>query len=326
MDITKLIVGLVLLMGGGEAVVRGASSVARRLGISPLAIGLTVVAFGTSAPELAVNITAAIADRSALSFGNIIGSNLANIGLVVGCCGLIRALPIRSVVVAREIPMMLLATIVVIVMAADRTLDGEAPFLDRGDGVVMLLFFSVFLYYTVGDLLRQRADHAVVNDLISNDPPDSSRGVTFFRDSLLTLSGFGALLYGADLTVEGASTVARHFEIPEVVIGMVVVAIGTSLPELTAGLIATLRGHMELAIGTVVGSNVFNLLLVLSVTICIRPLEIPEHGMKDLFCALGLSIALLVVSMTNRRRILRVEAGLLLTVYITYLSWRAAAF
>ncbi len=145
MDVLKLIFGLILLMGGGEAVVRGASAVARRLGISPLAIGLTVVAFGTSAPELAVNITAAIADQPALSFGNIIGSNLANIGLVVGCCGLIRALPIRSVVVAREIPMMLLATIVVIVMAADRTLDGEAPFLDRGDGVLMLLFFSVFL-------------------------------------------------------------------------------------------------------------------------------------------------------------------------------------
>jgi cation:H+ antiporter len=326
MDVAKLIVGLILLMGGGEAVVRGASAVAGRLGISPLAIGLTVVAFGTSAPELAVNITAAIADRSALSFGNIIGSNLANIGLVVGCCGLIRALPIRSVVVAREIPMMLLATVVVIVMAADRTLDGEAPFLDRGDGVLMLMFFSVFLYYTVGDLLRQRADHPAVEDLVSNDLSESSRGITYYRDSLLTLAGFGALLYGADLTVDGASAVARHFEIPEVVIGMAVVAIGTSLPELTAGLIATLRGHMELAIGTVVGSNVFNLLLVLAITICIRPLEIPEHGMKDLFCALGLSIALLVVSMTNHRRILRVEAGLLLTVYITYLSWRAAAF
>ena len=191
---------------------------------------------------------------------------------------------------------------------------------------MMLLFFSVFLYYTVGDLLRQRADHPVLDDSVSSDLPDENRRVAFPRDSLLTLVGFGSLLYGAGLTVEGAIAVARHFEIPEVVIGMAVVAIGTSLPELTAGLIATLRGHMELAIGTVVGSNVFNLLLVLAITICIRPLEIPEHGMKDLFCALGLSIALLVVSMTNDRRILRVEAGLLLTVYIAYLSWRAAAF
>ncbi len=326
MDVLKLIAGLVLLMWGGEAVVRGASAVARRLGISPLAIGLTVVAFGTSAPELAVNITAAIADQPALSFGNIIGSNLANIGLVVGCCGLIRALPIRSVVVAREIPMMLLATVVVIVMAADQFVDNEPPALDRGDGIVMLLFFSVFLFYTVGDLLRQRTDHPVLENLVSSDPPEVNRRVAFSRDSLLTLAGFGSLLYGANLTVEGAIAVARDFEIPEVVIGMAVVAIGTSLPELTAGLIATLRGHMELAIGTVVGSNIFNLLLVLAITICIRPLEIPEHGMKDLLCALGLSIVLLVVSLTNHRRILRVEASLLLTVYAAYLSWRAANF
>jgi cation:H+ antiporter len=285
-----------------------------------------VVAFGTSAPELAVNITAAIGNQPGLSFGNIIGSNLANIGLVVGCCGLIRALPINSVVVAREIPMMLLATVVVIVMASDSVVDGGPPVLGLGDGILMLLFFSVFLYYTVGELLRQRADHPVNEDLISSDPPGVSRRVAFSRDMLLALAGFGALLYGADLTVEGAVSLARRFEVPEVVIGMVVVAIGTSLPELAAGLIATLRGHMELAIGNVVGSNVFNLLLVLAVTACIRPLEIPERGMTDLIFSLILSTALLVVSMTNHRRILRAEAGLLLAAYLAYLSWRAATF
>jgi cation:H+ antiporter len=222
--------------------------------------------------------------------------------------------------------MMLLATLVTIVMAADQFIDGETPILDRGDGVLLLLFFSVFLYYTVGELLRQRADHPVHEDLVSSDLPGVSRRVAFSRDSLLALSGLGALLYGADLTVDGATALARQFEVPEVVIGMVVVAIGTSLPELAAGLIATLRGHMELAIGTVVGSNVFNLLLVLAVTVCIRPLEIPEHGMTDLFCVLMLSLALMVVALTNRRRILRAEAGLLLAVYVTYLSWRAATF
>jgi cation:H+ antiporter len=325
MDVLWLICGLLLLTGGGDAVVRGASAVAQKLGISPLAIGLTVVAFGTSAPELAVNITAAVADEPDLSFGNIIGSNLANIGLVVGCCGLVRALPIRSVVVAREIPMMVLATIVTIVMAADRLVDGETPILDRGDGILLLLFFSVFLYYTVGELLRQRTDHPVLEDLLASDLRDASRGVTFTRDSLLALAGFGALLYGAGLTVDSATSLARRFEVPEVVIGLGIVAIGTSLPELATGLMATLRGHMELAIGNVVGSNVFNLLLVLPVTVCIRPLEIPARGMIDLLVALGLSIALLVVSVTNHRRILRAEAGLLLAAYIAYVGWRAMA-
>ena len=326
MDAIRLIIGVALLLGGGEAVVRGAAALARKLDISPLAIGLTVVAFGTSAPELAVNVTAAFANEPDLSFGNIVGSNLANIGLVVGCCGLIRALPIRSVVVAREIPMMLLATVAIIVMAADPLVDGDAPFLDRGDGIVMLLFFSVFLYYTVGGLLRQRTEHAVLEDLIASELPGVSRGIAFTRDSLITLAGFGALLYGADFTVEGASALARRFDVPEVVIGMAVVAVGTSLPELAAALIATLRGHMELAIGTVVGSNIFNLLLVLAVTVCIRPVEVPEHGMIDLGFAAALSVALLVVSLTSYRRILRAEAGLLLAAYVAYVAWRATTY
>ena len=305
---------------------RGASSLATKLGISPLAIGLTVVAFGTSAPELAVNVTAAFTDRPGLSFGNIVGSNLANIGLVVGCCGLVRALPIHSVVVRREIPMMLLATIATIVMAADRMVDGDAPYLDRGDGIILLLFFSVFLYYTLGELIRQRADHPVHEDLVSSDLPGVGPRIAVTRDSLLALAGLGALLYGADLTVDGATSLARSLGVSDTIIGMVVVAVGTSLPELAAGLVATLRGHMELAIGNVVGSNVFNLLLVLAITVCIRPLEIPEYGMLDLGFAALLSVALMVVSLTNARRIIRVEAGMLLTTYIAYVSWRALSF
>ena len=326
MDVIQLILGLALLLGGGEAVVRGASALATKLGISPLAIGLTVVAFGTSAPELAVNVTAAFTDRPGLSFGNIVGSNLANIGLVVGCCGLVRALPIHSVVVRREIPMMLLATIATIVMAADRMVDGDAPYLDRGDGIILLLFFSVFLYYTLGELIRQRADHPVHEDLVSSDLPGVGPRIAVTRDSLLALAGLGALLYGADLTVDGATSLARSLGVSDTIIGMVVVAVGTSLPELAAGLVATLRGHMELAIGNVVGSNVFNLLLVLAITVCIRPLEIPEYGMLDLGFAALLSVALMVVSLTNARRIIRVEAGMLLTTYIAYVSWRALSF
>jgi cation:H+ antiporter len=323
-DFLTLIIGLALLLGGGEAVVRGASALAREVGISPLAIGLTIVAFGTSAPELAVNVTAAIADKPSLSFGNIVGSNLANIGLVVGTCGLIRALPIHSVVVAREIPMMLLATVAILVMAADRLVDGDAPYLDRGDGILMLLFFAVFLYYIVGELLRQRAEHPEQEDLLASALPGVSSGVAATRNGLVLLAGFGALLYGADLTVGGATELARRFGVPELVIGMGVVAIGTSLPELAAGLMATLRGHMALAIGNVVGSNIFNLLLVLPVTVCIRPMEIPAGGMTDLAFAVVLSIVLLVVSLTNHRRILRAEAGLLFASYVGYLAWRTS--
>lgn len=319
-QVGRLLLGMLLLLGGGEAVVRGAASVSRRLGVSPLAIGLTVVAFGTSAPELAVNLTAALSGQMALSFGNIFGSNLANIGLVVGCCGLIRALPINSIVVAREIPMMLLATLVTMILSVD--FFGDSRSLDRTDGMIMLLFFAVFLYYTIGELIRQHADHPSMEELVGSELPGSGPGVAFARDSLLTLAGFGALLYGADITVDSAEILARMAGVPEIIIGMAVVAIGTSLPELAAGVMATLRGHMEIAIGNVVGSNIFNLLLVLATTVMIREMPVPEFGIADMLATGVMSVALLVVSMTYRRQILRVEAFSLLIAYLGYVSWR----
>ncbi len=321
-DVLILVIGLVLLLGGGEAVVRGSASLARSFGISDLAIGLLIVAFGTSAPELAVNVTAAFAGETDLSFGNIIGSNMANVGLVVGVCGRIRALEIDSVVVSREIPMMLLATLVTIVMAADSWIEGDTARFDRGDGIVMFLFFCVFLYYTVGGLIRQRPNHATLEELVASELPGVGPRLTFARDALVTVSGFGALLYGANLTVDSAVGLARAFGVPEVVIGISLVAVGTSLPELATGVMATLRGRVEIAIGTVIGSNIFNLLFVLAVTVFIRPLEIPAWGMVDLAVAALLALALFAVSISAGRRILRAEAAALVIIYFGYMFWR----
>jgi len=150
-DIFELVGGLLLLLGGGEWVVRGATRLARALGVSPLAIGLTVVAFGTSAPELAVNVIAAVRDRGGISFGNIIGSNMANIGLIIGITALIRPILIGGVVIRRELPMMLLATACVMIMSSDAMLGRRDNFLDRSEGMVLLLLFMVFVYYTLGD-------------------------------------------------------------------------------------------------------------------------------------------------------------------------------
>ena len=318
-----LALGLVLLLGGGEAVVRGAASLARSMGISDLAIGLLVVAFGTSAPELAVNATAAFTGGSDLSFGNIIGSNLANIGLVVGVCGLMRALQIESVVISREIPMMLLATIATIVMAADRAMKDGVPRFDRSDAIIMLLFFGVFLYYTVGELLRQRTEHPTLEELVASELPGAGPKVTIARDILVTLAGFGALLSGAKLTVDAATEIARAMGVPEVVIGISLVAVGTSLPELATSIMATLRGRLDIAIGNVIGSNIFNLLFVLAITVLIRPIEVPRWGMTDLGVCATLSLALLVVSLSNGRRILRAEAAVLVLLYLGYAVWRA---
>ena len=320
MNILLLGFGLALLVGGGEALVRGASSLARSLGVSSLTIGLTVIAFGTSAPELAVNVLAALRGNTSISFGNIIGSNMANIGLIVASTALLQPVWVRRQVVGRELPMMLLATAAAGVLAFDVFLRGErSDVYDRGDGLTLILFFLVFVYYTLGDLRRQRS---------SNAPPNRDAGAPNARPARRSAAfvalGLLGLCVGAELTVRGAVGVARSLGISEVVIGLTVVAIGTSLPELVASLIATVRGEVDLAIGNVIGSNIFNLLLVAGLTATVRPIAVPDGGHADLGAMAALSVLLVLVSMSHSRRIIRLEAGGLFLVYAVYLVARSA--
>jgi cation:H+ antiporter len=321
LDLLLLAVGLAFLMLGGETVVRGATGLARRIGVSPLVIGLTVVAFGTSAPEMAVNVIAVLQGKGAISFGNIMGSNMANIGLIVGCTALIRPIVITGVVVTRELPMMLLATAAAIIMGSDVFFRGAlTDAYDPGDGLLLLMFFLVFLYYTVGDFVRRRAGNAGgALPVLASEP-----GGSIWKHALLTLFGLAALIGGADVSVNAAVDVARTFGVPEEVIGLTVLAVGTSLPELVASLMATLHGHVDLAIGNVVGSNIFNLLLVLGVTSLVGRVPVPPNGHYDLAVVALFSLILLLVSMTGKRRIIRTEAVVLLLLYFTYLTWRSA--
>jgi cation:H+ antiporter len=321
LDLLLLVVGLAFLMLGGETVVRGATGLARDVGVSPLVIGLTVVAFGTSAPELAVNVIAVSQGAGAISFGNIMGSNMANIGLIVGCTALIRPIEIKGVVVTRELPMMLLATMATIAMGSDVFLRGrQEDVYDLEDGLLLLMFFLVFLYYTVGDFLQQRAGNGGNGLPVLVGEPAGS----IWRHALLTIFGLAALIGGADVTVKAAVDVARTFGVPEEVIGLTVLAVGTSLPELVASLTAMLRGHAGLAIGNVVGSNIFNLLLVLGVTSLVGRVPVPPGGHLDLAVVFLFSLILLLVSRTGKRRIIRTEAVVLLLLYFGYLTLRSS--
>jgi cation:H+ antiporter len=315
-DFLLLLTGLILLLGGGDALVRGAAALAYRLGISPLVVGLTVVSFGTSAPELAVNLTAALRGSGELSFGNVIGSNLANIGLIVGLTALLRPLGVQAVVVWRELPMMVLATAFALVFALDTVLSGDASSrYDRADGIVLLLLLSVFLYYTAREVFRQR---------------ESRRGRVGLavgswsvpRSLLVATTGLVVLVIGAQLTVKGGVGIARSAGISEAVIGLTLIAVGTSLPELAASLVAAWRGQAEIAIGNVIGSNIFNLLLVLGATAAVQPVPIPAGGVFDLAALCVLSLLLWGVCVNQGRQIIRVEGALLLTIYLTYLSQR----
>ena len=317
LEVVLLLAGLALLTVGGESVVRGSTGLARCLGVSPLMIGLTVLAFGTSAPELAVNLIAAWNGSTGIAFGNIIGSNLANIGAIVGATALIRPIPVTDGVVARELPMMLLATALVVVMAFDGLLGTGPDAYGRGDGLVLLILFAIFLFYTVGDFVRQRGR---AERLQERSPPGAPSTA---RNAALTGIGLAGLLGGAQLTVLAASALARGFGVPEVVIGLTVLAFGTSLPELVASIVATVRRQPELAIGNVVGSNIFNLLLVCGATATLRPIAIPPGGKLDLGMVALLSLVLYGLSVTRKRRIIRGEALALLAAYVAYISWRS---
>ncbi len=316
-----LIVGLVLLVGGGDLLVRGASGLARHFGVSALVIGLTVVAFGTSAPELAVNIIGALEGKSDIAFGNVIGSNLANIGLVLGLTALVRPLTIQGIIIVREIPLMLLGTAATVILILDPMLRGGIAVIDRADGCLLLLLFTVFLYTAIGDVVRNRRSDPLVAQAEHFTSPSGTR-VGLLANVLMTLAGLAALVYGGDRTVEAAARIAQALEVPDVVIGLLLVAVGTSLPELATSIVAVHRGETDIAVGNVVGSNVFNLLLVLGTTAVIRDVPVPQGGLVDVFAVLVLSFLLLPLCMTYDRRLVRREGFVLFGAWVGYCSWR----
>jgi len=320
-DGVVLLAGFVLLVGGAEALVRGGSGLARDLGVSPMVVGLTVVAFGTSAPELAVNLDASLRGRGELSFGNIIGSNIANIGLVIGTFAFLRPIPVEGTIIRREVPMMIFATLAVVVMALTSLGAGTATGYGRADGLLLLLLFTVFIYYTVADVFRQRgADPFVVQTGLST--PSRFWG-SLRLNVAMTLVGLATLVGGAELTVYAAVGLAEAFDVPQVLIGLTVIALGTSLPELVTGVIAALREQTDLAVGNIVGSNIFNLLFILGLSSMVRPIPIPAGGIWDLLVLTLLSLLLLFMCLSHRQQIIRREAVVLLLIYVVYIGARA---
>ena len=316
LDTLVLALGLGLLLGGGQLLVRGASALARAFGISPLTIGLTVVAFGPSAPELSTNITAAWSGNGELSFGNIMGSNLANIGLILAATALIRPFEVKRQIVTREIPMMLLATAAALVLALDEPLSGQPNAYGRADGLILLLIFSVFVYYTWNEVQRERTAGP-------ESKPARAEQRRSRKKSLLWVGlGLVGLVIGAEITVASSVSLAAGFGISEAVIGLTLVAVGTSLPELATSLVALARRQTEVAIGNVVGSNILNLLLVGGLTATTIPIPIPPDGIYHLLAVGLLSLLLLLFSLDRRGALIRAEAGALLVLYLAYIGMR----
>ncbi|WP_221029333.1 calcium/sodium antiporter [Actomonas aquatica] len=299
-----LIIGLAILTFGAELLVRGASALALRLGLTPLVVGLTVVAFGTSAPELVVSLQAAQRDAAAIAVGNVIGSNLCNLALIMGLCALCRPLTANHAVIRREVPLLIIATVV----SALLLLNDHLAAWESG------ILFLCLIAYTWLTLRQAKQD------------PDQSLGeevpapVNLPLATVLSLGGLGLLLWGSDLFVDGAVTLARQWGWSETLIGLTIVAIGTSLPELAISLVAVLKGENDVAIGNLVGSSLFNLLGILGATGLASGGTMAHLDYVDLGALVLITAAIFPLVKTGGR-INRAEGAFLLLSYAAYSAW-----
>ncbi len=305
--------GFLLLIKGADLLVDGSSAIARRLKVSDLSIGLTVVAFGTSTPELFVNLFASAQGNTAIAIGNIVGSNIANVLLILGVSALIYPLSVTRGTIWKEIPFSLLAAMLLAILLNDGLLDGSSSsVLSRSDGLVLLAFFVIFLYYTVGIASR-------VEGLEQSLTSKVHRMSWAIGKSILGLAG---LVLGGRFVVSSAIELGRLFGVSESLMGLTVVAVGTSLPELATSAMAAYRKNSDIAVGNIVGSNIFNIFFILGTSATIRPLPIQPGGDADLGVLVGSSLLLFLCMFTGKKRLLdRWEGVLLLVLYIGYLYY-----
>jgi len=306
-----LVAGFVLLIKGADVLVDGASSFAKKFGISSLVIGLTIVAFGTSAPELIVNLFASIQGNTDIAIGNILGSNIANILLILGISAVIYPLAIQKGTVFKEIPLSLLAIIVVAIMANDILVDNRSfSELTRIDGLVLISFFIIFLYYTFG-ISKAEGENT------SNNIKDRS----IIKSVLMAIGGLIALTIGGKWVVDSAMEIALNIGISQAVIGLTVVAIGTSLPELATSAVAAYKKNTDIAVGNIVGSNIFNIFWILGISAIINPLPFSSLLMRDVIATVIATVLLFLFMFVGKRHHLeRWQGFAFILVYIIYIS------
>lgn len=303
------VVGFFILIKGADLLVDGASSIAKKFKISSLVIGLTIVAFGTSAPELAVNIFASASGNAEIAIGNILGSNIANILLILGISAMIYPLATKRNTVWKEIPLCLLAAVVLGLMANDILIDGAGfSTLSRIDGFILIAFFIIFLYYTFG-IAKVGGD----NDDVQIKKYGLGKSILFI------LLGLAGLVLGGQWIVNGAVKIAEYFGVSQSLIGLTVVAIGTSLPELATSAIAAYKKQTDIAIGNVVGSNIFNIFWVLGLSSVIRPLPFNPAINIDILTTIGATLILFLSMFIGKRHIIeRWQGAFMVGLYVVY--------
>lgn len=321
MDVVWLVVGLVLILVGANMLTDGATSIARRWGMSDLMVGLTIVAFGTSAPELVISITSAVADNPGIAVGNVVGSNIFNVFVILGVTAMVRPVMVERSVLSVDIPLVVLSTVALVAIGLSQWLDGTAPVVTRVDGILLLLFFCIFMYHTLHSAQSLPAQDA------ASDPSavEASRQhvMPLWKGILWTVVGLGGLILGGDWFVDGASGIARALGVSDAVIGLTIVAAGTSLPELATSVTAAVKGNQGIAIGNVIGSNIFNIFMVLGCSAVVRELPFAGIDSFDLVTLMVSSVLFwLFAKVYGKRTITRAEGALLVLCYVAYITVR----
>ena len=310
-DILILLLGLGLILVGANALTDGASAVAKRFGISDLVIGLTIVAMGTSAPELVVSVTAALNDSAELALGNVVGSNIFNILAIVGCTAMVMPISVGKGLMSKELPLVILSSLVMWAVASDTLLDGEAAnVVSRIDGILLLAFFAIFMRYTFS--------------IAKADSPDTEeiKPMPMWKAALWIIGGLAGLIFGGRYFVDGASGIARSLGVSESVIGLTLVAAGTSLPELATSVVAALKKNPGIAIGNVIGSCLFNVFFIIGTAATIAPLPLGGITQTDMLTLVGASVLLWFFGLViGDRKITRVEGTFMVLCYIAYTAW-----
>lgn len=317
MNILFLVGGLVLILLGANGLTDGAASVAKQFRIPSIVIGLTIVAFGTSAPELTVSVSSALKGSADIAIGNVVGSNIFNTLMIVGCTALFAPIAITRNTLKKEIPLCILSSVALWVCANDVFLDHSAEnILNRADGLLLLCFFAIFMGYTFAIAFPSGQASA------EGSGEEEIKLLPWWKSVIYILGGLAALVYGGQLFVNGATGIARSLGVSESIIGLTLVAGGTSLPELATSIVAALKKNPEIAIGNVIGSNLFNIFFVLGCSASITPLHLTGITNFDLFALVISGILMWFFGLFfAKRTITRMEGGILVLCYVAYTAY-----
>lgn len=319
-NIILLIVGLALIIYGADFMTDGASGLARKFGLSDMVIGLTIVAFGTSAPELTISIISAFDGNSGIAIGNVVGSNLFNTLVIIGTVALIHPIKIESNILTNELPMVLLTTIALVCMGCSQYLDHTVPVISRVDGILLILFFAIFMHYIFKKAKSEKL--SIENVGYPIEQQKTLKQIPLWRSIIYIIGGLGALIYGGDLFVDKASSLASSLGVSDAIIGLTIVAMGTSFPELATSIVAARKGNSDMAVGNVIGSNLFNIMMVLGCSAIVRPLPFGNVNIIDLGVLLLSALLFLIFGRWFGNRIInRTEGAFLLICYAGYIIY-----